>query len=134
MENNGKSSVVFDAGRSTRQGNYYHRNFEIEVEMCPDAMAIVNGNEQVTYGTLNCLANLLAHRLISKGVGPDIPVGIYMERSAELVAAVIAIAKAGGVIVPLDPEYPVPYLNSILEETGLHFPMPGNFKSQGFQT
>ncbi len=70
----------------------------------------------VTYAELNRRANQLAHHLRAHGVGPDVPVGICMERSAELVVALLAVLKAGGAYLPLDPGYPPERLRLMLEE------------------
>ena len=93
-----------------------HQPFEIQVERRPDAVAVVIENEQLTYRELNCRANQLAHYLRKLGVGPEIPVGVYIERSLELAVGIIGILKAGGVCVPLDPEYPKERLAFMLED------------------
>lgn len=80
--------------------------FEAQVEHNPKAIAIVFGEQQLTYGELNQRANQLAHHLQSLGVSPDTLVGICVERSIEMVAGILGILKAGGAYVPLDPNYP----------------------------
>ena len=94
-----------------------HQIFEQQVEQNPDAVAIVHGNEQLTYLELNTRANQLAHHLKSFGVGPEVLVGICLERSLEMVVAMMGILKAGGAYVPLDPEYPPERLAFILSDT-----------------
>jgi len=84
-----------------------HELFEEQVERTPEALALVFENEHLTYRELNCRANQLAHYLQGLGVGPDILVGLFMERSLEMVIAIYGIIKAGGAYVPLDPEYPL---------------------------
>ncbi|NET03095.1 MAG: amino acid adenylation domain-containing protein, partial [Sphaerospermopsis sp. SIO1G1] len=90
--------------------------FEQQVEKTPDAIAVVYGQEQLTYTELNNKANQLAHYLISLGVQADSLVGISVERSAEMVIGLLGILKAGGAYVPLDPDYPTERLVSILED------------------
>jgi amino acid adenylation domain-containing protein len=83
-----------------------HELFEEQVERTPDGVALVFEGKQLTYRELNGRANQLAHYLRKMGVGPEVLVGIFMERSFEMVIAMYGILKAGGAYVPLDPEYP----------------------------
>jgi amino acid adenylation domain-containing protein len=83
-----------------------HELFEEQVERTPDALAIVFGEQQLSYRELNQRANQLAHYLRQLGVAPEDRVGILMPRSIEMVVSVLAVLKAGGAYVPLDPEYP----------------------------
>lgn len=83
-----------------------HELFEAQAARTPDAAAVVFENRQLTYAELNRRANQLAHHLQGLGVGPETLVGVYMERSLEMVIALYGILKAGGAYVPLDPEYP----------------------------
>ena len=69
-------------------------------------MALVFEQQKLTYGELNRRANQLAHHLSGLGVGPDVLVGLYLERSLEMVVGVLSILKAGGAYVPLDPSCP----------------------------
>jgi amino acid adenylation domain-containing protein len=80
--------------------------FEDQVKHSPEATAVVHGKDALTYFELNEGANRLAHCLIRRGVGPEKLVGIALERSPEMVRAIVAVWKAGGAYVPLDPEYP----------------------------
>jgi amino acid adenylation domain-containing protein len=82
------------------------RMFEAQVERTPEATAIIFNGAAITYRDLNSRANYLAHRLIELGIGPNLAVGISMERTPEMIVAVIATLKAGGAYVPLDPNYP----------------------------
>ena len=91
--------------------------FEEQVARIPDAVAAVCGNVQLTYGELNARANQLAHHLRALGVGPDVLVGICMERSVEMIVASLGILKAGGAYLPLDPSYPIPRLSAMLEDS-----------------
>ncbi|PIE25756.1 MAG: non-ribosomal peptide synthetase [Micrococcales bacterium] len=85
-------------------------------EQPADRVAVVFGEEQVTYGELDARANRLARHLIACGVGPESLVGLCLERSVELVAALLGVLKAGAAFVPLDPEYPRERLGWILED------------------
>ncbi len=95
---------------------------ERQVARDPAAIAVVEGEEEVTYRELNALANRLAHELRRRGVGPDVPVGICVQASsAAMVIAVLAVLKAGGTYVPLDPAYPSERLAFMLEDA--HVPL-----------
>ena len=91
-----------------------HELFEEQAAKTPDAVAVVfpstasgqDRDESVSYEELNARANRLAHRLRKLGVGPEVLVGLFVERSVEMVVGLLAILKAGGAYVPLDPEYP----------------------------
>jgi amino acid adenylation domain-containing protein len=93
-----------------------HQLFEAQVERIPDAIAVVFGEQQFSYEELNHHANQLAHYLRSLGVEPETPVGICLERSVELVIALLGILKAGGAYVPLDPTYPQERLAFMLHD------------------
>ncbi|BAZ21895.1 amino acid adenylation domain-containing protein [Kalymmatonema gypsitolerans NIES-4073] len=93
-----------------------HQLFEDQSFSTPDAVAVVFGNQQLTYYELNCRANQLAHYLKSLGVGADVLVGICVERSLEMVVGLLGILKAGGAYMPLDPEYPTSRLHFMLED------------------
>jgi len=94
-----------------------HALFEAQVERTPDAPAVAFRDTVLSYGELNRRANLLAHHLIGLGVGPDVPVGICVERSPELMVGLLGILKAGGAYLPLDPEYPGDRLALMLEDS-----------------
>lgn len=94
-----------------------HDLFEAQVARTPEAEAVVFDDLRLTYSELNRRANRIAHRLRSLGVGPEVPVGIMMNRSAEMVAALLGILKAGGAYVPLDPQYPQERLAFMLEDS-----------------
>jgi amino acid adenylation domain-containing protein len=83
-----------------------HQVFEEQVEKTPDNIAIVFEDQQLTYAELNARANQLAHYLQDLGVSPEILVGIYLERSLEMIVALLGILKAGGAYLPLDPALP----------------------------
>src|SRR4029079_131655 len=85
------------------------------VERTPENLAVVSGEERLTYAELNRRANQLAHYLRGLDVGPDVLVGVCMERSPEMLVALLAVLKAGGAYVPLDPTYPQQRLSLILD-------------------
>ena len=82
-------------------------------------MAVVLDDEEVTYADLNRRANQLAHYLQAMGVGPDVPVGVLLERSLETIVTLLAIFKAGGAYVPLEPEYPDERLRFMVSDAGV---------------
>ncbi len=86
--------------------------------LCPEAVAVVQGDREVSFGELEVRANRLAHRLVGLGIGPDVLVGVCLGRGPELLVALLAVMKAGGAYVPLDPEYPVERLRYIQQDTG----------------
>ncbi|MEH1861362.1 MAG: non-ribosomal peptide synthetase [Nostoc sp.] len=94
-----------------------HQLFEAQVEKTPDAVALIFNNQHLTYRDLNSRANQLAKHLQSLGVGAEILVGICIERSLEMVVALLAILKAGGAYVPLDVGYPQERLAFMLSDT-----------------
>jgi len=96
-----------------------HGLFEAQTERTPDAIAVVFDREQLTYRELNRRANQLAHHLKNLGVKPEIPVGILVDRSLEMVVGLLGILKAGGAYVPLDPAYPPERLVFMLEDASV---------------
>lgn len=99
------------------QDKCVHEIFEAQAARTPEAIAVVSGDERLTYAELNARANRLAHRLRSLGVRPDDRVAICVERSLEMVVGLLAILKAGGAYVPLDPGYPVERLAFTLKDS-----------------
>jgi amino acid adenylation domain-containing protein/non-ribosomal peptide synthase protein (TIGR01720 family) len=91
---------------------------EEQVASSPKATALVFENEQLTYGELNKRSNQLAHYLQKKGVKAETLVPICVERSLEMVIGILGILKAGGVYVPIDPDYPADRISYMLEDTG----------------
>jgi amino acid adenylation domain-containing protein len=91
--------------------------FEEIVSLQPDSVAVVFGKQQLTYQELNVQANRLARRLSRMGVREEIMVGCCIDRSPELIIALVAILKAGGAYVPLDPSYPKERFDLMLEDT-----------------
>ncbi|QKV91249.1 non-ribosomal peptide synthase/polyketide synthase [Streptomyces sp. NA02950] len=80
--------------------------FEAQAARTPENTALVAGNTVHTFAELNAAANRLAHHLIARGVGPERVVGVRLPRTADMVVAILAVLKAGGVHLPLDPELP----------------------------
>ncbi|MEI2581295.1 amino acid adenylation domain-containing protein [Scytonema sp. PRP1] len=109
--------VEWNDTQADYQHQCIHQLFEQQVEKTPNAVAVVFEDEQLTYQQLNNRANQLAHHLNTLGVGPDVLVGICMERSLEMVVGLLGILKAGGAYVPIDPAYPKERLTFILEDT-----------------
>ena len=90
--------------------------FERQVELRPDDVAVVCGTAELTYGELNARANQLAHYLRRQRVGPEVVVGVCLERSLEMVVGLLGILKAGGTYLPLDPDYPQQRLEYMLAD------------------
>ncbi|MFH9729749.1 non-ribosomal peptide synthase/polyketide synthase [Streptomyces sp. NPDC017260] len=90
--------------------------FERRVRANPAAVALTDGEVTLTYGELNARANRLAHALIDRGVGPEQRVALALPRSAEQVVAVLAVLKAGGAYLPVDPEYPAARISYLLRD------------------
>ncbi|MFD2875857.1 AMP-binding protein [Paenibacillus rhizoplanae] len=95
-----------------------HALFEQQVKQTPKAMAVVFESERLTYGELNAKANQLAHELRSRGVGAERIVGIIAERSVEMIVGILAVLKAGGAYLPIDPAYPSERIAYMLEDSG----------------
>ena len=94
-----------------------HDLFAAQAQKTPDAVAVKQENKTLTYAELNTRANQLAHYLQELGVTTEVKVGICLERSPEMIVAVLAILKAGGAYVPLDPNYPTQRLEWMLEDS-----------------
>lgn len=107
--------------RRFRQDACLHELFQEQCSRTPRATALSFEGRHVSYDELNRRANRLAHRLRALGVGPDVLVGLYVERSADLVVGILGILKAGGAYVPLDLAYPPERLRFILDDAGASF-------------
>jgi amino acid adenylation domain-containing protein len=101
------------------QDKCIHELFEAQVSRTPDSVAVIWGEHRLTYREVNRRANQLAHYLRRLGVGPEMLVGICVERSVEMIVGVLGILKAGGAYVPMDPAYPKERLTLMLEDTQL---------------
>jgi amino acid adenylation domain-containing protein len=97
----------------------FHRLVEAQVDRTPEAVAVICGERELSYRELDLAANGMAHRLRELGVGPEVLVGVCLERSPELVVALLAVLKAGGAFVPLDPSYPPERLAFMLADAGI---------------
>jgi len=96
-----------------------HHLFEAQAERTPDALAVICGGDRLTYRRLDEAANRLARHLAGMGVGPEVRVGLCLERGVEMVVAVLAVLKAGGAYVPLDPASPPERLSYMLADSGV---------------
>ncbi|MDT5293765.1 MAG: hypothetical protein QOJ76_645, partial [Acidobacteriota bacterium] len=114
--------LLLDWGRHTdtiaASGLSLLEMFEQQVRQSPDAPAVIYDENRLTFAELNARANQLAHLLRAHGVGPEVVTAVVMERSAETLAAVLAVWKAGGVYLPLDPVQPAQRLAFMLEDAG----------------
>ena len=96
-----------------------HQAIEAQAERHPDAIAVTFAGQCLTYAELNRRANQWAHALLARGVGPDVRVGVAVERSLDMIVAILAVLKAGGAYVPLDPGYPDDRLTYMIEDSGI---------------
>jgi natural product biosynthesis luciferase-like monooxygenase protein/amino acid adenylation domain-containing protein len=94
-----------------------HELFEVQASQAPDGIAVSCGESSISYGELNLRSNQLANYLRTLGVGPEVLVGVFMDRSIEMIVGLLAILKAGGAYVPLDPAYPRDRIAFMIEET-----------------
>ncbi|KZS47034.1 hypothetical protein AWU65_14425 [Paenibacillus glucanolyticus] len=113
--------ILYDFNQTTK--DYAHDKtiqelFEAQVKRTPNYIAVVFEDEQLTYREVNARANHLARVLRNKGVARDEYVGVMMERSMDMVVAILGVLKAGGAYVPLDPDYPVQRLSYMLADSG----------------
>jgi amino acid adenylation domain-containing protein len=96
-----------------------HELFEEQARRTPDSIAVVFGEQQLTYAELNRRTDQIACRLRAMGVKPGVLVGLCTERSIELIAGLLGVLKAGGAYVPIDPGYPQERIQFMLEDSGL---------------
>lgn len=94
-----------------------HELFEQQARRIPDAVAVVYGDARISYGELDRRANQLARFLRQRGIGPEVSVGVCMERNIETVVAFLGILKSGGAYAPMDPEYPADRLAFMLRDS-----------------
>src|SRR6185503_10791441 len=100
-------------------GDSLHQIFETRAREFADSVAASTLDEQITYAELDRLANHLADRLRALGVGPDVLVGLCVDRSIELVVGLVGILKAGGAYLPIDPEYADERIRYLLSDSGV---------------
>ena len=96
-----------------------HELFEQQAGLTPDALAVVCQSESLTYRELNQRANQLAHYLIEAGAGPEVTVGICLQRNIEMIVSLLAVLKAGAAYLPLDPAYPRQRLGFMVDNAGM---------------
>jgi amino acid adenylation domain-containing protein len=116
-----REQVIVEFNRTEREygrERRVHELIEAQVGSAPDAIALIYEDQQLTYAELNTRANQLAHYLRGLGVGPEVVVGLCLDRSVEMVVAVLGVLKAGGAYLPLDPEHPIERLGYMLEDAG----------------
>ena len=119
----GEISTVVDDWNRTDRDHQLDRTvndlFADVVSATPDATALIFEGRELTFGELDQRSSALAHLLVGRGVGPEVPVGVSIQRSFEMVIAVVAVVKAGGAYVPLDPLYPADRLALIVEDSAM---------------
>ena len=115
-----ESTALFARSGTTRASifrRFVRTNYlSSRLRATPEAVALVFGQRQLSYRELNERANKVAHYLRRRGVGPDVLVGVCLERSPEMVIALLAVWKAGGAYVPLDPAYPPERLSFMIDD------------------
>ncbi|MED2029808.1 AMP-binding protein [Bacillus thuringiensis] len=104
---------------SNRPEHTVQKLFEQQVIQNPDSVALVYKDQQLTYKELNEKVNQLAFYLQKRNIGPESMVGVYIERSLEMIVSILGIIKAGGAYVPLDPAYPTKRLEYILKDANI---------------
>ncbi|WP_437581584.1 amino acid adenylation domain-containing protein [Sorangium sp. So ce887] len=105
---------VFDPPRDR-----LHERVEAHARRSPSAVAVVFEGQRLTYAELDRRSNQIAHLLRESGAGPEVPIGVCLERSLEMIVALLGILKSGGAYVPLDPSYPADRLAFLLEDAGV---------------
>jgi amino acid adenylation domain-containing protein/non-ribosomal peptide synthase protein (TIGR01720 family) len=118
LDDDERRAVLHDANRTARPYAFAaaHRRFERQAARTPDAPALTHEGVTLAYAELNARANRLARRLRARGAGPEARVGVCLERTPELVVALLAVAKAGAAWVPLDPAYPAARIRALLAD------------------
>jgi amino acid adenylation domain-containing protein len=119
MTNSQRHQLLVEWNKTTKeypQDKCIHQLFEEQVELTPDAVAVVFEEEHLTYGELNAKANQLAHHLQALGVGLEVIVGICVERSLEMVIGLLGVLKAGGAYLPVDTMHPKEWLSLVLSD------------------
>jgi amino acid adenylation domain-containing protein/non-ribosomal peptide synthase protein (TIGR01720 family) len=111
--------VEWNQTAATYPQQYFHQMFEAQVERDPEAPAVICEDERISYRELNNRANQLAHYLQKQGIGPEVRTGVLLERSPEMVVAILGVLKAGGAYVPLDQSYPKERLTFLQDDADL---------------
>ena len=119
-----------DTGREVPRGTLPEL-FQAQVARTPEATAVVFEDAELSYGELNGRANRLARLLIARGVGPESLVAVVMERSADLVVALLAVVKAGGAYLPVDPGYPADRISYLLTDAAPVLALTDQASGQG---
>jgi amino acid adenylation domain-containing protein/non-ribosomal peptide synthase protein (TIGR01720 family) len=119
LSNEARLHIVNDFNQTTQDfpAACIHKLFEAQVQKAPEAIAVVCGSDELKYAELNQRANQLARYLQKLGVGPDVPVGLCLERSVDFVTVMLGILKAGGAYLPLDVSTPFERLAAMLTST-----------------
>ncbi len=104
-------------GAPEPEGALLHELFAAQAAATPGAEALVAGEEHLTYGDLDRRSRALAARLAAAGAGPDVPVGVFLERSADLVVAILGVLRAGAAYVPMDPAYPAERIELMIDDS-----------------
>ncbi|HEY0603973.1 MAG TPA: amino acid adenylation domain-containing protein, partial [Herpetosiphonaceae bacterium] len=111
--------AVWNATAAPIAQQWVHERFEAQALRTPDAVALIAGERRITYAALSRRSSQLAHHLRALGAGPGMRIGLYVDRSPELVIGLLGILKAGAAYVPLDPEYPRERLEFMRDDAGL---------------
>ncbi|PRA33148.1 non-ribosomal peptide synthetase [Pseudomonas poae] len=122
LDDNERHVLLHDFNVSHFKGGhsqFVQQTLEARAEHAPDAIALLFAGHTLTYDALNRRANRLAHHLIALGVGPEVLVGVAVERSMDMIVGLLAILKAGGAYVPMDPEYPRERLAFMIEDSAI---------------
>ncbi len=106
------------SGKAPAPARCVHELFAEQSARTPDAPAVVHGETSLTYAELDARAGALAGELRARGVGPEVPAGVFLERGADLVVALLGVLRSGGAYVPLDPAYPAERLEYMLQDSG----------------
>jgi len=124
----GERHVILDEWNATRveyqTGRCVHQLIEEQVQRRRDAVAIIGpGGERLSYSEVNAQANRLARYIATQGIKPEVPVGICLDRGVDMIVSMLAVMKAGGVFVSIDPMYPAERIAFMLEDAGIHLLM-----------
>lgn len=123
-----------DTAADYAQATCLHELFEAQVERHPDAIAVVDETQQLTYGEVNRQANQLAHHLKALGVRPGTFVGVYLSRGLEMIPTLLGILKAGGAYVPLEPTFPQARVQWILDSLDVRWVVTQAMHRSTFET